>query len=225
LEEDDKNGKNERTQWLDLFSVWIGDIYKISQEGQMAKEKRVLAILMPPVYNIDSHVFRGRFAMPSFDIVCEVDLQEVDNAVNQAAKDVETRYDFRSGKSSVTFDRNQQTIKVIADDDMKLRAIHQILESKLAKRGVDLRSLKFNDPEQASGNLLRQEIGLVSGLSKDDAKKVTKVIKDTKIKVSAQIQDDQVRVTGKKIDDLQEVIAALKQSSLGLPIQYINMRS
>jgi uncharacterized protein YajQ (UPF0234 family) len=180
---------------------------------------------MPPVYNIDSHVFRGRFAMPSFDIVCEVDLQEVDNAVNQAAKDVETRYDFRSGKSSVTFDRNQQTIKVIADDDMKLRAIHQILESKLAKRGVDLRSLKFNDPEQASGNLLRQEIGLVSGLSKDDAKKVTKVIKDTKIKVSAQIQDDQVRVTGKKIDDLQEVIAALKQSSLGLPIQYINMRS
>ncbi len=163
--------------------------------------------------------------MPSFDIVCEVDLQEVDNAVNQAAKEIETRYDFRGGKSEVKFDRGNELIKIIADDDLKLRAIHQILESKMAKRNIDLRSLNYSDPEQASGNVIKQSLSLISGLNKEDAKKVTKKIKETKLKVNAQIQDDQVRVSGKKIDDLQEVIATLKQSDLGLPLQYVNMRS
>ena len=163
--------------------------------------------------------------MPSFDIVSEVDLQEIDNAVNQAHKEISTRFDFRSGKSSVEFDKAEKTIKIIADDDFKLRSIHQILEGKVAKRSIDCRVLDYKEAEKASGNLLRQTVSLRTGLEKEDAKKIVKFIKDTQLKVQAQIQDDQVRVTGKKIDDLQAVISALRASSLGLPLQFINMRS
>jgi uncharacterized protein YajQ (UPF0234 family) len=163
--------------------------------------------------------------MPSFDIVCETDLQEVDNAVNQTAKEIATRFDFRGGKSTIDLDKENKVIKISADDEMKLRAIHQILEMKFAKRDIDCRSLKYGEEEVASGKTIRQTVTLVSGLSKEDAKKVTKTIKDSKLKVQAQIQDDQVRVTAKKIDDLQAVISALKGSNLGLPLQYINMRS
>ncbi len=163
--------------------------------------------------------------MPSFDIVSEIDLQEVDNAVNQTVKEISTRFDFRGGKSTIELDKENKVIKISADDEMKLRAIHQILEMKFAKREIDCRALKYGDEEAASGKSIRQSISLVSGLSKEDAKKVIKVIKDSKLKVQAQIQDEQVRVTGKKIDDLQAVISTLKGSSLGLPLQYVNMRS
>ena len=163
--------------------------------------------------------------MPSFDIVCEVDLQEIDNAVNQSQKEIAARFDFRGGKSKIEFDRTGKMVKLVADDEFKLRSIHQILESKLAKRQIDLRSLSYKDPETGSGNLLKQTIELRMGLNKDEAKKITQKIKETKLKVQAQIQDEQVRVTGKKIDDLQEVISALKGSDLGLPLQYVNMRS
>lgn len=163
--------------------------------------------------------------MPSFDIVSELDLQEVDNAVNQTAREIGTRFDFRGGKSEINFNRDEKIIKVIADDDMKLRSIHQILESKMAKRGLDCRSLQFGEQESASGNVIRQNITLKVGLSKEDAKKITKIIKDSKLKVQPQVQDDQVRVSGKKIDDLQSVISMLKGADLGIPLQYINMRS
>jgi uncharacterized protein YajQ (UPF0234 family) len=163
--------------------------------------------------------------MPSFDIVSEIDLQEVDNAVNQTAKEISTRFDFKSGKSSVDLDKEGKIIKIAAEDEMKLRAIHQILEMKFAKRDIDCRALKYGEEEPSSGKTIRQTITLISGLSKEDAKKVTKAIKDSGLKVQAQIQDDQVRVTGKKIDDLQAVISTLKSSNLGLPLQYINMRS
>jgi uncharacterized protein YajQ (UPF0234 family) len=163
--------------------------------------------------------------MPSFDIVCEVDNQEVDNAVNQAAKEIGTRFDFRGGKSSLEFDKIEKKIKIMADDDMKLRAIHQILETKMAKRSVDVRCLEYGKEEQASGNVIRQVVTIRAGIDKENAKKITKIIKDSKLKVQTQIQDEQVRVTGKKIDDLQEVIGALKTSNLGLALQFINMRS
>jgi len=163
--------------------------------------------------------------VPSFDVVCELDLQEVDNAVNQAGKEISTRYDFRGGNSSIKFDREKKNIVILADDDMKLRAIHEILETKLMKRNVDCRSLTYGNEESASGNIIRQSVSLISGLSKEDAKKVTKLIKDSKLKVQAQIQDDQVRVTAKKIDDLQAVMSSLKNSDIGLPLQYVNMRS
>ncbi len=163
--------------------------------------------------------------MPSFDIVSEIDLQELDNAVNQAAKEVETRFDFRGGKSSIELDRKVPHIKIVADDDMKLRSIHQILELKLAKRSIDLSCLDYGKEEEASGSVIRQTVSIKSGIDKESSKKITKLIKDSKIKVQSQIQDEQVRVTGKKIDDLQEVIQLLKTNQVGIPLQFINMRS
>lgn len=163
--------------------------------------------------------------MPSFDIVSELDLQEVDNATNQASKEIANRFDFRGGKSEISFSKEKKEISILADDDMKLRAIHQLLEQKMVKRNIDLRSLKYGKEEEASGGMIRQSVSLVQGIGKEDAKKITKAIKETKLKVQAQIQDEQVRVTGKKIDDLQEVIGQLKAMELGLPLQYVNMRS
>ena len=163
--------------------------------------------------------------MPSFDIVCQIDIQEVDNAVNQASKEIGARFDFRGGKSSVVLDRNEEIIKIVADDEMKLRSIHQILEGKFARRGIDCRALDYQDFQEASGHLLRQTVKLKSGIEKEDAKKITKIIKELGLKVQPQIQEDQVRVSGKNIDDLQSVIAHLKEQALGIPLQYINMRS
>ncbi len=162
--------------------------------------------------------------MPSFDIVCEVDLQEIDNAVNQACKEMTGRFDFRSGKSSLEFDKENKTLKILADDEMKLRAIHQILETRLAKRDVDCRVLQYAKEEETSNRTLKQKVTLRSGLTKEEAKKITQLIKTSGLKVQPEIQDDQVRVSAKKIDDLQEVIAAVKQANLGIPLQYINMR-
>lgn len=162
--------------------------------------------------------------MPSFDIVNEVDLQEVDNAVTQVQKEIAQRFDFRGGKSELSLDKPTKKIKIIADDDMKLRSIHQILESKLAKRNVDLRILKYGKEEAGSGGVIRQMVDLKAGLDKDDAKIVIKAIKESGIKVQAQIQDDQVRVTSKSIDELQTTISYLKGKELSFPIQFINMR-
>ena len=163
--------------------------------------------------------------MPSFDIVCEINMQEVDNAINQASKEISTRFDFRGGKSEVQLDKESSQIKIVADDEMKLRSIHQIIETKIAKRSIDCRVLQYGEEIKATGNTIRQQVKLKIGLDKEEAKKITKKIKETKLKVQAQIQDDQVRVTAKKIDDLQSVISSLKNSDLGLPLQYINMRS
>jgi len=163
--------------------------------------------------------------MPSFDVVSEIDAQEVDNAVNQAKKEVSTRFDFRGSKSSLDFDKGQKSIKIMADDDMKLRAMHQILEQKMAKRDLDLSCLDYGKEEEAGGANIRQMVNIKSGIDKDSAKKITKTIKESKIKVQAQIQGEQVRVTGKKIDDLQETISLLKGANIGLPLQFINMRS
>ncbi len=163
--------------------------------------------------------------MPSFDIVSELDMQEVDNAVNMAQKEIAQRFDFRGGKSSIELDKTAKKIKILADDDMKLRSIHQIVESKLAKRGVDLRGLKYGKEESGSGGIIRQEIDLKAGLDKEEAKEITKLIKESKVKVQAQIQDEQVRVTSKSIDELQAAISVLKKGELKFPLQYINMRS
>jgi uncharacterized protein YajQ (UPF0234 family) len=164
--------------------------------------------------------------MPSFDIVSEVNLQEVDNAVNQTVKEISTRFDFRGSKSSVEFDKTEKKIKILADDELKLRAIHQLLEQRLVKRSVDLRLLDYGKQIEAGGNTLRQEVTLKNGIDKEEAKKIIKLIKDSKLKVQAQIQDEQVRVTGKSIDELQETIRTLRAATeIGLPLQFINMRS
>lgn len=163
--------------------------------------------------------------MPSFDIVNELNLMEVENAVNQTQKEIAQRFDFKGGKSDLEFDKAGKKLKIIADDDMKLRSIHQILESKLAKRGLDLRCLKYEKEEPASGNVIRQMVSLKSGIDKEDAKEITKAIKDSKLKVQAQIQDEQVRVTSKSIDELQATIQFLRSQELKTPVQFINMRS
>lgn len=163
--------------------------------------------------------------MASFDVVCELDLMEVENAVNMTAKEIAQRFDFRGGKSELSLEKDAKKIKIIADDELKLRSIHQILETKMAKRGIDLRCLKYGKEEPASGGVLRQQVELKSGLGREEAKEVTKLIKDAKLKVQAQIQDEQVRVTGKSIDELQATIAMLKSSQLSFPVQFVNMRS
>lgn len=163
--------------------------------------------------------------MPSFDIVNELDMQEVDNAINQADKEITTRFDFKGGKSKIELDKAAKKIKLLADDDMKLRALHQIIETKMSKRGIDLRCLEYGKQEEATHNAIRQEVTLKNGVDKESAKKITKMIKESGLKVQAQIQDEQVRVTGKKIDDLQAVIQYLRTNEVGLPLQFINMRS
>jgi uncharacterized protein YajQ (UPF0234 family) len=162
--------------------------------------------------------------MPSFDIVSDLDMQEVDNAVNQTAKEISQRFDFRGGKSDITLEKEAKKIKVTADDDFKLRSIHQILEGKLAKRSVDLRALKYGKEESGSGGILRQTIDLKSGIDKEEAKEVMKAIKDSKLKVQAQIQDEQVRVTSKSIDELQATMSLLRSADLKFPVQFTNMR-
>lgn len=160
--------------------------------------------------------------MPSFDIVSTVDMQEVDNAINQTVKEIAQRYDFKKSKSEVSLEKD--SIKILADDDFRLKAIVDILQSKCIKRGVSLKTLKYGTPEPASGGMIRQIVSIQQGISKEKGKEVIAVIKDTKLKVQAQIQEDQVRVTGKNIDDLQEVIGLLKGKDLGIELQFINFR-
>lgn len=161
--------------------------------------------------------------MASFDIVSEIDIQEIDNAVNQARKQIQTRYDFKGSKSEIQWDR--KSITILADDDYKLNAIKDILQGKVHHRGIDMRALKFEDEEKASGNMLRQHVSLISGIDKENAKKIVKLIKDSKIKVQAAIQDDRVRVSSKSIDSLQECMAMIRNTALEVPVQFINMRS
>lgn len=161
--------------------------------------------------------------MPSFDIVSEVDIQEVDNSVNQARKEILSRYDFKGSKSEIQWDR--KVITIVADDDYKLNAIKDILQSKIHRRGLDIRALKFEDPQQATGMTWRQVVNIVQGLDKEAAKKIVKIIKDSGSKVQPAIQGDLVRVTSKSIDALQDCIALVRGSDLEVAIQITNMRA
>ncbi len=163
--------------------------------------------------------------MPSFDIVNKVDLQEVDNAVNNTRKMTQTRYDFRGSKTTVELNRQENRINILTEDSMKMKAIENELISNLVKRHVDAKSVKFGEPERAAGDAVRLEAEVIAGIDIETARKIVKMIKEMKMKVQAAIQEDQVRVTAKKIDDLQKVIAMLKEKDLGVPLQYINMRS
>lgn len=159
----------------------------------------------------------------SFDVVSEVDMQEVDNAVNQAKKEIGTRYDFRGSKCSLEFEG--ESIKVLADDEYKLGAVIDILQSKMVKRNVSLKSLDYGKVEPASGGTVRQIVTLKKGISKETAKDVVKNIKNAKLKVTAQIMEDQVRVSGKDKDDLQAVIQLLKGQDFPVDLQFVNFRS
>ncbi|WKZ32565.1 MAG: YajQ family cyclic di-GMP-binding protein [Thermodesulfobacteriota bacterium] len=162
--------------------------------------------------------------MPSFDIVSKTDVQEVDNAVNQAVKEMEQRYDFKGSKSEIKWEKKED-ITVIADDDGKLRSVLDILQTKLVKRGVSLKSLEYGKVEDASGSMKKQVLKIRQGIPSEKAKEITKLVKELKLKVQTQIMDDQIRVTGKKIDDLQEAIQAIKGKDMDISLQFVNMRS
>ncbi len=158
----------------------------------------------------------------SFDIVSRVDRQSLADAINQAQREIATRFDFKNSKSSVEL--AELTMTIIADDDMKLRNVTDILQSKCVKRGVSLKALKYGKAEPASGGTLRQIVTCAQGIEKDQAKKIVEALKDAKLKVSTQIQDDQIRVAGKSKDDLQKAIALVKGMPLDFPIQFVNYR-
>ena len=159
--------------------------------------------------------------MPSFDVVSEVDLQEVNNAIDQANREIGTRFDFKGVDAKVT--RNDAEITMTAEADFQLAQMFDILQSKLIKRSVDIKSLEVSDPVP-SGKQMYQKVQVRQGIDADLARKIVKMIKDKKMKVQAAIQGDKVRVTGKKRDDLQDVIAMLKESNIDLPLQYDNFR-
>lgn len=162
--------------------------------------------------------------MPSFDVVSEIDQHEIDNAINQASKEVGQRYDFRGSETSI--ERKPEGILIQSDTEYRVNAAYEVLQSKVARRGVPLLALAAGATQASGGSKYRKQIELQEGISKEKAKKVVKVIKDSKLKVQASIQGDTVRVTGKKRDILQEVIAMLRkqEESLELPLQYKNFR-
>jgi uncharacterized protein YajQ (UPF0234 family) len=159
--------------------------------------------------------------MPSFDIVSEVDLQEVRNAVDQSNRVIQTRFDFKDVDAS--FKQKESEITLSAEQEFQLNQMLDILREKLAKRGVDIKAMEVKEP-QSSLNAARQQILIQQGIPADVAKKMVKEIKGSKLKVQAQIQGEQVRVSGKKRDDLQQVIALLKEKDYGLPLQFKNFR-
>ncbi|MDX1386112.1 MAG: YajQ family cyclic di-GMP-binding protein [bacterium] len=160
--------------------------------------------------------------MPSFDVVSEVDKQEVDNALNQARKEIGNRYDFRNSKTDIQYENS--SIKLLSDDDYKVKAVQDVILGKMIKRGVDAKALDFGKIEPGPGGGAKCEVKVKEGIDQDTGKKIVKSIKETKMKVQAQIQDNQVRVTGKKRDDLQEAISLLKSKDFGVPLQFTNFR-
>ncbi|SHK64410.1 YajQ family cyclic di-GMP-binding protein [Desulforamulus aeronauticus] len=160
----------------------------------------------------------------SFDIVSRVDMQEILNAVHQAEKEIEGRFDFKGSKSKIVFDGKPE-ITLHSDDDFKLKNVIDILEGKLVKRGVNLKALRYGKIESAAGDTVRQVVTLVQGIEQDIAKKIVKAIKDSKVKVQASVQGDQVRVSGKNRDDLQSAMAVVKGMDLNIPIEFTNYRT
>ncbi|MDA8082213.1 MAG: YajQ family cyclic di-GMP-binding protein [Nitrospiraceae bacterium] len=160
----------------------------------------------------------------SFDIVSKVDLQEVLNAVQQAMKEISQRFDFRNSKSDIELNKDKHEITLASDDEMKLRSVIDILETKLVKRGISLKALNYGKIEQAAGSTVRQVISLQQGIPVEKSKEIVKLIKDTKMKVQAEIQKDQVRVKAKKIDDLQATMKLIKEKDLDIHLEFINYR-
>ena len=162
--------------------------------------------------------------MPTFDIVCRYEIHEIENSVNMVKRDILNRYDFKGSSTSIILDKKNATIKIESNSELQLESVRDMLEKRAVGRKVSLQTFQIHDVEKGSGMIVRQNIELQAGISKDDAKKINKLIKNSKIKVQSQIQGEQLRVTGKKIDDLQDVIKLLKDENLGIPLQFVNMK-
>ena len=160
--------------------------------------------------------------MPSFDIVSRIDIAEVDNALAGMTREIGTRFDFKGSKG--TIERQEGMLSLLADDELKLKQMHELLKVHLARRKVDSAALDYKPPEKASGNRLRQTIVLRHGVDANLARQLIREIKDSKLKVQVSIQGDEVRVTGKKRDDLQASIAVIRGLKVDQPLQYLNFR-
>lgn len=160
----------------------------------------------------------------SFDIVSEVDLSEVRNAVNQAMMEIRQRFDFKNSKSNIELEEKDNQLVLVSDDEIKLKAVIDILQGKLIKRKVPIKALDYRKVEAASGDTVRQIIGLQQGIPQDKGKEIVKFIKGLKVKVQGQVMDDQVRVTGKSRDDLQAVITELKDKDFDIAMSFTNYR-
>jgi len=158
----------------------------------------------------------------SFDIVSKVDIQELANAIAQAKREIENRFDFKGSKSDITQEKTE--VIVISDDEYKLNSVLDILKSKMVKRGVSLKNLEYGKIEPAAGGTVRQRITVKQGIDKEVAKTINTLIRDSKLKVKSQIQGDQIRVSGKSKDDLQKVMALCRQADLPIDIQFVNLR-
>tara|TARA_Y100000590_G_C15737295_1_gene1019018 strand:+ start:724 stop:1215 length:492 start_codon:yes stop_codon:yes gene_type:complete len=162
--------------------------------------------------------------LPTFDIVSKYEIYEVENAVNMVKRDILNRYDFKGTNTSINLDKKKSIIVVESDSEMQIRTIQDMLEKRAVGRNIQLKTFIFNAVEKAGGMSHRQEINLQEGISKENSKKINKIIKDAKLKIQSQIQGEQLRVSGKKIDDLQSVIRLLKDVNIGIPLQFINMK-
>lgn len=158
----------------------------------------------------------------SFDVVSRVDRQELDNALNQTRKEIENRFDFKHSKTSVESD--EKKITLISDDELKMKNVVDVLQSKAVRRGIDIKAFEFGAVEPAASGTVRQVVTLRTGIPKEKSKPLLEKIKSLKLRVSAQYQDDQIRVSGKNKDDLQKVIASLKALEFELPLQFVNYR-
>lgn len=163
--------------------------------------------------------------MPTFDIVSKVDIQTLDNAINNAKKEIVNRYDFNGSNTTIELDKKSLNIVVVTESEMRIKAIQDVLIARVLKQQIDPKCLDFSKEYSASGSMLKKDIKVKQGIDKELAKKIVKQIKDSKLKVEASIMDDQLRVNGKKIDDLQSVISLLRAESYEQPLQFINMRS
>ncbi len=162
--------------------------------------------------------------MPSFDIVSKVDPQTLDNAVNVAIKEIQNRYDLKDSKTEVELNKKESSIQVTTNNDMSMKTIIDIIITRMAKQGIDPKSLDLEKEAYSSGAMLKKEMKVKTGIDKDGCRKIIKDIKDSKIKVTPAQMDEIIRVTAKKIDDLQEVIALIRSKDYGIPVQFINMK-
>ena len=162
--------------------------------------------------------------MPSFDIVNEINAQEVDNAINNTQKEVTTRYDFKGLHTEIEFHKKENRIHLVAAESMKLQAVKDMLIKHFIKRGLEPKALEYGTEEGTSQGHVKMDVTIKEGIDRETAKKIVKEIKNLKLKVQPAIQDNQVRVSGKKIDDLQEVIRHLKTKNFGIPLQLVNMK-
>ena|SRR5688572_7264040 len=163
--------------------------------------------------------------MPSFDIVSKVDVQALDNAVNVVRKEITNRFDFKDSHVAIDLNKKEFKLDIETSDDMKMRQLIDVLINRAHKQGISPEAFDLAKESYPSGKVVRQEVSVRNGLKQEDAKKIVKLIKDSGLKVQAQMMDDLIRITGKKIDDLQAVIKLCQENSIGVPLQFINMRS